>query len=83
VMARRLVVGVGGRVRVVPGRTECAGCGGPIVWRLTKLRRYQPMNPDGTSHFSTCPKAEAFRRVERRRSVAMLAGRLGGQERLF
>jgi hypothetical protein len=66
---RVLEVGAGGRVRLVPGRTVCAGCGAPIVWRRTKAGRFQPVNPDGVAHFATCPDAEAFRRLSRRRAV--------------
>jgi len=75
---RALEVGAGGRVRLVPGPVRCAGCAAPIVWRRTEAGRFQPVNPDGTVHFWTCPDAAAFRRLARRRAVAA-----AGRPRLF
>lgn len=72
-------VGPGGRVRLVPGLVRCAGCGEPIVWRRTERGRWEPVNPDGVSHFVTCPEAAAFRRLSRRRAV----GAAGERPRLL
>jgi len=73
-----LEVGPGGRVRLVPGRTRCRGCGAPIVWRRTEAGKWQPVNPDGVAHFATCPEAEGFRRLVRRRRVAAAARGVAG-----
>ena len=41
--------------------SACRSCGAPIVWD-TLAGRAHPFNEDGkTSHFSTCPQAEAWR----------------------
>jgi hypothetical protein len=51
---------------IPPGSVShpCAGCGEPIYWIKTKAGASMPLNPDGTSHFATCPKADLFRREE-------------------
>jgi hypothetical protein len=41
---------------------RCRGCGEPILWCLTPRDRRSPHDRDGTSHFVTCPDAQAFRR---------------------
>jgi hypothetical protein len=41
--------------------TECRGCKALIYWIKPK-EKAMPVNPDGTSHFATCPKAAEFRR---------------------
>ena len=41
--------------------TECRGCRAMIYWIKPK-EKAMPVNPDGTSHFSNCPKAAEFRR---------------------
>lgn len=38
----------------------CRSCGATIVWRELAGRQH-PYNPDGTSHFMTCPDAESWR----------------------
>lgn len=44
--------------------SDCAGacrsCGAPVVWGELGHRPH-PFNPDGTSHFATCPQADAWR----------------------
>jgi len=40
---------------------ECRGCGMIIYW-ITVKEKPMPVNPDGVSHFATCPKADVFRR---------------------
>jgi len=59
--------------RLVPPLTRCRGCQAPIVWRRTEAGRWMPCNPDGTPHWATCPKAEAFRRLRRRRDFTRAA----------
>jgi hypothetical protein len=40
----------------------CAGCKATIYWIVTLKGKKMPVNPDGTSHFATCPQAATFRR---------------------
>jgi hypothetical protein len=40
----------------------CRSCGEPVMWCLTPSGKRAPINPDGTSHFSTCPQATAWRK---------------------
>lgn len=49
------------------GSSECRGCGATIWWIETTRGKFMPINEDGSSHFSTCPKAELFRRAKRMR----------------
>lgn len=45
-----------------PGR--CRGCAAKIYWvvsKRSKTGRPSPYDPDGISHFATCPQAAAFR----------------------
>lgn len=44
--------------------TPCKGCGEEIYWIKTKTGNNMPLNPDGSSHFASCPKADTFRRKE-------------------
>jgi hypothetical protein len=37
-------------------------CGATIFWIRTIGGKRMPVNPDGTSHFATCKKADEFRR---------------------
>lgn len=39
-----------------------ATCRRPIAWWLTPKQKRSPHDPDGTSHFATCPDAARFRR---------------------
>jgi len=39
----------------------CRSCSAPIVWIITAKGKRAPMNPDGTSHWSSCPDAAAWR----------------------
>lgn len=41
--------------------SRCRGCGAPISWDRTEAGKWIPMNPDGTTHFATCPKSSEFR----------------------
>ena len=42
---------------------RCRGCLQPIYWIITKTGKRMPVDPDGTSHFATCPKAKEFRKA--------------------
>ena len=42
--------------------TECRGCNALIYWIRTEKGKAMPVNPDGVSHFATCPDAKEFRR---------------------
>jgi hypothetical protein len=43
--------------------TACRSCGATILWVLSKRSgKRAPLNPDGTSHFATCPQADQWRR---------------------
>ena len=39
----------------------CSTCGARIVWCLTSKGNRAPFNPDGVSHFATCPQAGEHR----------------------
>lgn len=47
-----------GGYRPVP----CRSCGATVLWVDTRRGRKAPLNADGTSHFSSCPQADAWRR---------------------
>lgn len=40
----------------------CRSCGAAIMWVETKRGKRAPINPDGTSHFASCPQADSWRR---------------------
>lgn len=53
----------------------CRSCAAKILWAFMPLKEAEsykplmdykahPFNPDGTSHFSTCPNAEKHRKVK-------------------
>lgn len=44
-------------------KAKCSGCGADIEWWLTPRQKHMPLDA-GTMepHWSTCPKAEDFRR---------------------
>ncbi len=48
-----------------PHWVPCRGCAELVVWIVTVNNRRMPVNPDGTSHFSNCPQANAFRRPKK------------------
>jgi hypothetical protein len=56
---------------VPPGipETTCTApsCGGTVYWVTNRRGQRRPVNPDGTSHFVTCP---ALERVRSQRSGA-------------
>jgi hypothetical protein len=45
----------------------CRSCGAPIYFipRPREPEKKHPVNPDGQSHFSSCPEAAQFRRQKR------------------
>ena len=40
----------------------CRSCGACIYWVITGNNRNMPVNPDGISHFVTCPEASSWRK---------------------
>ena len=41
----------------------CRSCRAPIAWlRAAASGRLAPLNQDGTSHFSTCPQSDQWRK---------------------
>lgn len=42
--------------------SKCRSCGAPIEWVLTESGKRMPVDPDGTSHFVTCPEASKWRK---------------------
>lgn len=42
--------------------TTCKGCHQAMFWVQTKAGKMMPVDPDGTPHWSTCPKAKSFKR---------------------
>jgi hypothetical protein len=42
--------------------SKCRGCQATIYWVKTLNGKRMPVNADGTSHFSNCPKANEFRK---------------------
>ncbi len=47
--------------------SQCRGCKSLIYWIKTTMGRNMPVDPDGTSHFATCPKADSFRHYDPKR----------------
>lgn len=49
---------------IPPGAPEktCRSCSAPIVWIVTASGKRMPVDPDGVSHFETCPNAAQHRR---------------------
>lgn len=47
-------------------QTKCRSCGEPIIWKpYPTTGKLHPFNPDGTSHFGTCPQAKSWRRKKK------------------
>lgn len=44
---------------------RCRSCLAEILWCITPAGRKAPVDPDGRSHFATCPHADEWRRAER------------------
>lgn len=41
---------------------RCRSCAAPVLWCITPAGRRAPVDPDGTSHFATCPEATQWRK---------------------
>jgi hypothetical protein len=52
------------RFQIPPGTVAatCRGCSARVYWIVTTGGRRMPVNPDGVSHFATCPSAGDFRK---------------------
>lgn len=64
----------------------CRSCDATIHWIVTPAGRRMPVNPDGTSHFATCPNAEQHRKPKppalrplESKEIAVLRGVKRGQ----
>lgn len=44
-------------------KRSCRSCSAPVFWIVTAAGKRMPVNPDGTSHFSSCPNAAQHRRA--------------------
>lgn len=53
----------------IRGTGVCRACSARISWAETPTGRTAPLDPDGTSHFATCPDAERFRRSRQSRPM--------------
>jgi hypothetical protein len=42
----------------------CRSCSAKIMWTTTPRGKRAPLNADGTSHFSTCPQRDTWRKTE-------------------
>lgn len=53
------------RFLIPPGTPEkkCRSCAAAIFWIVTAHGKHMPVDPDGTSHFATCPNAAKHRRA--------------------
>lgn len=49
----------------------CRSCQAKVLWCYTPAGRKNPVNPDGTSHFATCPDAPSWRRTGARSAVSL------------
>ena len=57
-MAERIAAGY-----VLKRKSHCRGCGAAIEWWLTPRGKMMPLDVDTHEpHWSTCPKAQEFRR---------------------
>lgn len=46
---------------VADNEAKCRSCGGPVTWATNeKSNARASFDPDGTSHFATCPDANAW-----------------------
>lgn len=52
------------RFQIPPGTParDCRSCSARIFWIVTATGKKMPVDPDGHSHFSTCPNAAQHRR---------------------
>ena len=55
--------------------THCRSCGAPMLFvRSEKTGKPIPLNPDGTSHFRTCPQAKSWSHAGSRQGVTRPSG---------
>jgi hypothetical protein len=47
----------------------CRGCGARIYWLVMDSGARMPVDPDGTSHFATCPQANRFRKPKEQQQL--------------
>jgi hypothetical protein len=41
---------------------HCRSCDARVLWLTSKAGRHAPFDPDGKSHFATCPDAPEWRK---------------------
>jgi len=44
------------------GQEKCRSCRALVTWVKTEKGKWMPVDPDGTSHFATCPNANDWRK---------------------
>jgi len=44
---------------------RCRSCGAGVLWCTTPAGRRAPVDPDGISHFATCPQSNTWRKARR------------------
>jgi len=49
-------------LKVVGAPGTCKGCGAAILWVTTKNGKAAPYDPDGETHWATCPNAKRFKK---------------------
>lgn len=49
---------------------ECRSCHAPIAWTTTPNGKAAPLDPDGHSHFATCPQAADWTARQKARQQA-------------
>jgi len=59
------VKGVRYRIPRDADKSSCRGCGATIYWIITESGKRMPVDPDGHSHFASCPEASRFRQDAR------------------
>lgn len=71
-----VVVGVARRYTIPEGaeRKACSSCKAPIYWVLTEKRSACPVDPDGASHFTTCPNANQHSKRTRAKQADLFGG---------
>lgn len=68
--------------------SRCRGCKAIIYWVRTTNDKNKPINPDGTSHFATCPTAKLVanydpdKDVKRNRQLLLFSQLMGIKHRL-
>jgi hypothetical protein len=45
---------------VIGNPGACRSCGARILWIFSKDRKLMPYDPDGVTHFATCPDAKEW-----------------------